>query len=351
MEKITTLYTDYLMSRFGRVMVTTMSSVLEEDISHDKITSYFAENQVDRKRLWLSANLFVKKYLSGDVFPILDDTVIEKHHNNEDEHNCWRCDYSNGRNNKDIDLLKYLYHVETDEDVVRCPMNYRLMGKPIIYVEVFTGKENRKGLVIKNGVLREMVSEAVHNQLLFRFILDESWFWSIDNMRHIPKEKKLFILEVKANLLACRDGYTERDNIQWTGITGYVHGTVPGHIYLKGLYVRAFLIKESFTNKGSSSGERYLVSHDLDLEGYKFMVVYKKWWDVEDFHKGIKQKASTRKSSTNSLTTRVVKIFHIGKHQTEKATISPWHEPFSHEAKVNIAAIKAAYQNLNRIKD
>jgi len=56
------------------------------------------------------------------------------------------------------------------------------------------------------------------------------------------------------------------------------------------------LVRQVFTNKDGSTGERYLVSNDLDLGSAGFMAVYKKRWSVEEYHyaKHIVMQSGTR---------------------------------------------------------
>ncbi len=333
MENIQDIYTDYLLSSFGQASATGLSSLLDENISHDSITRHLCGTAHGEKELWLSVKPFVKKYRSEDACPIFDDTIIEKPYSKVDEHNCYHYDHSKGRNVKGINLLNCLYHSGAETGTVRCPVNYRLVPKPVHYCEVATKKEKRKGAVSKNEMFREMVGQVVHNQLPFRYVLADSWFCSNDNMRSVDKKDKFSIFEIKTNRLACRDG-TQRDNGQWTGITEMVTGDAPVEVFLKGLDIKVLLVRQVFTNKDGSTGERYLVSNDLDLDSADlpvrqagFMTVYKKRWSVEEYHKGIKQNASTGRSPANSLKARANHIFHsiIGIRQTGEAKTGPRH--------------------------
>ena len=46
------LYTDYLISHIGYATATGLSSLLDGEISHDKVTRFLSERQYTGKDLW-----------------------------------------------------------------------------------------------------------------------------------------------------------------------------------------------------------------------------------------------------------------------------------------------------------
>ena len=347
MENITDLYTDYLLSSFGQTTATGLSSVLEEKLSHDKITRHLGNGKVGGKDLWLAVKPFVKQYRSADACLIFDDTIIEKPRSKEDSLNTWHYDHSKGTSVKGINVLNCLYHSTTEKAEVHCPVNYHLVTKPIVYSEIATKKQKRKAEVTKNDVMRGMIAQLTHNQLPFRYVLADSWFCSNENMRYIDRKNKCFVFEIKTNRLACRDG-TQRDKSQWAGIKEVAIGDAPVEVYLKGLDIKVLLVRQVFNNKDGSTGERYLVSNDLDLDKDGFMTVYKKRWSLEEYHKGIKQNASVGKSPANSIRARVGHIYHsvLAYVKLEKLRLAHKTNHFAMKAKIYLAAVKAAYKQL-----
>jgi len=145
MENIQDLYTDYLLSSFGQVTSTGLSSVLDGAVSHDRITRHLSGGAFGGRELWLSVKPFAKKHASEDACIIFDDTIIEKPFSKVDENNCYHYDHSKGRNVKGINMLNCLYHSETETGHVRIPINYHLVAKTLHYCEIATKKEKRKG--------------------------------------------------------------------------------------------------------------------------------------------------------------------------------------------------------------
>ena len=52
MKDLLEFYTDYLISSTGQVTTTGLSRVLNNGISHDKITRFLSEKDYDSKYLW-----------------------------------------------------------------------------------------------------------------------------------------------------------------------------------------------------------------------------------------------------------------------------------------------------------
>ena len=244
MENLEDLYTDYLLSSFGQVTATGLSSMLDGEISHDRITRRLSGG----RELWLSVKPFVKKYRSGEACTIFDDTIVERPYSKVDQHHRCHYDHSKGRSVKGINLLDRPCHSETENGTVRCPVNCHLVAKPIQYCGIAAKKEKRKAGVSKNELFREMVGQSVHNRLPSRYVPADSWFCPNGNMGYIHGKGKLFIFGIKTNRLACRDG-TERDNGQWTGIRDMAIGDALVEACPKGLGTKVLLVRQVFKNK------------------------------------------------------------------------------------------------------
>lgn len=69
------------------------------------------------------------------------------------------------------------------------------------------------------------------------------------------------------------------------------------------------LIKKVFTNEDGSTGFLYLVSNDLNHDADHLYEVYQKRWQIEVYHKSIKQNASLAKSPTKRVLSQSNHIF------------------------------------------
>jgi len=83
----------------------------------------------------------------------------------------------------------------------------------------------------------------------------------------------------------------------------------PVTIYLESVPFALLLIKQVFTNEDGSTGTLYLVTNDTTLSGDGIATIYQKRWNVEPFHKSLKQNASLEKSPTQTVTTQTNHFF------------------------------------------
>ncbi len=55
------LYTDYLISLFFKTTATVLSSRVDACLSHDQITTFLAESNLDSKSLWLNVKPMLRE--------------------------------------------------------------------------------------------------------------------------------------------------------------------------------------------------------------------------------------------------------------------------------------------------
>ncbi|USE37520.1 transposase [Endozoicomonas sp. SCSIO W0465] len=97
---------------------------------------------------------------------------------------------------KGINLLNAHYHAG-DASI---PVAYKLIEKTILYTDLKTKKVRRYAEQTKNEMMREMLMICCHNQLMFRYVLADSWFCSNDNMMFIRHDcNKHFLMAMKSN--------------------------------------------------------------------------------------------------------------------------------------------------------
>ena len=353
------IYTDYLLSSSGQTSATGLSRLLDGTISHDSVSRFLARSDFTSKSLWQSVKPLVRSHENADACLVFDDTIIAKAHTDESDLVCWHYDHAKGCSVKGINLLTAFYVTERSEDsgCLLVPVSYELIKKPAVMCDLGTRKVIRKGERTKNEMLRDMLSIAISNQLLFKYVLADSWFSSVENMDFIHRKKKLFIFDVKENRLAvrCSDS-ADRPNktSQWTNINELdIPDNTPVQVWLKDLSFPVLLVKQVFKNEdGSILGRRFLVSNDLSLSYHDFATTYKKRWGVEEYHKSLKQNTSLAKSPAHTIKTQSNHFFcaiwayvklEILKFQTKL-------NHFQIKAKIHLKALKAAFEELNSIK-
>ena len=190
------LYSDYLLSSFGKTTATQLSSLVDGAYSHDQITRLLSRNHFDSKTLWQYVKPVVRQVEQDDGVLIVDDTVQEKQYSDQNDLIAWHFDHTFGRQVKGINLLNFVYHVGD----ISLPVAYQLIEKPIQYTELKTKKVKRKAEKTKNEYFREMLKVSCNNQLQFKYVLADSWFSSNENMMYIRHDcDKHFIMASKSN--------------------------------------------------------------------------------------------------------------------------------------------------------
>ena len=67
------LYSDYLLCSNGQTTATGLSSVVEGNISHDRITRFLNKEYFDEKTLWKKVKQIVRAYEEEEACLIFDD--------------------------------------------------------------------------------------------------------------------------------------------------------------------------------------------------------------------------------------------------------------------------------------
>ena len=348
------LYTDYLLSSFGQTSATGLSRLVDGEITHDSISRFLSGNEFTSKVLWQKVKSLVRKHQTIDACLIFDDTIIEKPYTDENDIICWHWDHSKKKSVKGINMLNAFYHTQDSKMIepLRIPIGFQLILKTVLFCVIKTKKEKRISPVTKNEMMRDMIAQAIHNQLKFKYILADSWFGSADNMRFIQKKKKFFIFDMKTNRQVATSE-EDRNAGHWTRIDEIdIPDNTPVTVWLKDLEFPILLTKQVFTNKNQSTGVRFLVSNDFSLSDDDFTTLYKKRWSVEEYHKSLKQNAAIEKSPTRTVKTQSNHIFAsiMAYVKLEKMKFSSKLNHFAMKSKIYLAANKAAFKELALLK-
>lgn len=354
MENLLDLYTDYLISSFGQTSATGLSRLIDNAIGHDQFTRLLAHAEFSGKTLWQAVKPLVREHQNEDACLIFDDCLIEKAFTDENDLICWHWDHSKRRNIKGINLLSAFYHTRKDAraETLRIPVGIETIKKTMRFCDLKTKKEKRKSEVSKNELMLKMIAQAIANGLIFKYILADSWFASVENMTYINQKQKIFIFDMKSNRLAA---LREEDRKQgrWTRIDELeIPNNKPVKVWLKDLGFPVLMTKQLFTNKDETTGDRFLVSNDLSLSDDQFTTIYKKRWSVEEYHKSLKQNVSIAKSPTRTVKTQSNHLYAsiMGYIKLEKLKLANKMSHFVMKTKIYNQALKAAFKELAILK-
>lgn len=179
------LYSDYLFSSFSYTTATGLSALLDNQISHDKITRFLSAQEYTSKNLWALVKPVVREVETDDGCLLFDDTVNEKPYTDENDIIAWHFDHSKGRNVKGVNILSSIYHSQD----YTIPISFEIVKKDEEFVDE-QGKKKRRSTINKNEYFRNMFKVSIGNKIRFKYVLADIWFSSKENMEYILENKK-----------------------------------------------------------------------------------------------------------------------------------------------------------------
>lgn len=349
------LYTDYLISSFGPVTSTGLSHLLDNSISHDRISRMLSRKELTQKEYWHAIKGLLRKVESSKGIIKVDDTIEEKPHSTENEIICWHYDHSKDRNVKGINIINFLYQpYASTQTSFSIPIAFEIIEKTEQFIDAKTGKSKRRNSRGKNEIVRERLRIlSQQNRVQFQTVLWDSWYSSNENFVFVHKElKKTFIAAIKSNrkvALTFKDKkqgkFKKITELEWQNGETQI-------VYLQGLDFPLSLVKQIFTNKDGSSGELYLVSNDMNLTNLELSSTYEERWGVEVFHRSLKQNLGLEKSPTKYEITQRNHIFAtmLAWIKLEILSLKNQSTHYAFKTKLYVKALKTAFEELQNLK-
>jgi len=349
MDTLLDLYSDYLISSFGQTTATGLATLLQGGISHDQVTRFLASKPRTAADLWRIAKPFVRRIQSDLGVMIVDDSVSEKPYTDENDIVCWHYDHAHNRTVKGINFLTSLYHNQG----ISLPIGFALIAKTERYIDKKDGKEKRRSPITKNEYYRQLLEQAVQNQVPFRYVLNDVWYSAAENMKFVKHTLgKDFIMPIKTNrkvALSLADKHQGR-YVRVDTLALEPNVTYP--IYLESVDFPMVLVKQVFVNEDDSLGILYLVTSDPTLSSDDLTTLYQRRWNVEPYHKSLKQNASLEKSPTQTVTTQTNHFFAalcaFIKLEMLKVTTKLNH--FALKTKLYVNALHVAFSTLQELQ-
>ncbi len=349
------IYSDFLLSSFTLVTATGLSQMLDNGYSHDQISRFLAQQKFTQKDFWKMVKNIIRKVERDDAVLAVDDVIMEKPHSTENDIISWHWDHAKSRSVKGINILNFLYHsVLPNGESISIPASFEIIEKTEQFYDEKTKKVKRRSSITKNELLRDRLRTLVQlNRLKFKYVVWDTWFSSKENFEYVYyKLKKRFVGALKSNRTVAlskeaklQGKFARVDDLELQPNRTY-------KVWVKGLSFEVLLIKRVFTNKDGSSGELYLVTNDLTLSDEGISTIYEKRWNVEVFHKSLKQNAGLEKSPTKYELTQSNHIFAsmIAFCKLELLKLKENANHFALKSRLYLKAIKAAFAELQRLK-
>jgi hypothetical protein len=343
------IYSDYLISAFGQTTGTGLAGLLSGSVSHDQIQRLLSKEQSSAADLWHIVKPYVRQIQQDDGVVIIDDSIAEKPYTDENEIICWHYDHSQDRSVKGINFVTCLYHAGG----YSLPVGFSIVAKTDYYVDKKDGKRKRRSPISKNAYYRDLLTNARNNQIPFQYVLSDVWYSAAENMMFIKHDlDKDFIMPLKSNRKVALSLQAKRGG-QWVRIDSLtLEANTALEIYLESVDFPLVLVKQVFANEDGSVGIQYLVSSDTSLTGDGMTTIYRKRWNVEPYHKSLKQNASLEKSPTQTVTTQTNHLFaslcaYIKLEWLRKTTTL---NHFALKTKLYVAALQSAFDALRQLQ-
>ena len=266
-------------NRYSGVEAAKALSGTNDAPAHDSISRWLMEQTFEPHDLWKQVR--PKVHLHSSL--IVDDTVLDKQWSPKNELVGWHWSGNEHKVTRGISLVNLL--ATHDDECL--PVDYR----------VYEGKKDEKN---KNEHFTDMLMSAKKRAFEPDYVMADSWYSSLDNMKYIRKLGWKFIFGLKENRLVneTQGTYLAVSALDWTK-------KQVRKVWLKGF---GFVLVARIVFKNGDV--RYIATNNLTLIDYAaFSALSKKRWMIEEFHRGIKQTTGIEKCYSIKKQSQLTHIF------------------------------------------
>lgn len=272
------MYSSFLISNQNRYSGLELSKVAR-DMAHDSVSRWLSDYEHKPQELWNQVKSLVN-IKAG--YLVVDDTTLDKRYSRENE--LARPQYSGDEHGiiNGINLVNLLW-----TDWKKCvPVDYR------VYQKESDGKT-------KNDLFAELLKKAKKRGFFPLYALFDSWYSSINNLKLIREQGWKFICNLKSNrIVSC-------ERVQMA-----LRDLPLANKQVRKVWLKAFghiLVCKVVATNGDIT---YLATNDLSLTNYdEFAGHFQQRWNIEEFHRGIKQTTGIEKCYSTKIASQKTHIF------------------------------------------
>lgn len=275
------LYTNFLIANQNRYSGSELSRVSPvEDLCHDSVSRWLSSSNFTPSDLWNQVKNLVDVKTG---YLLCDDTLLNKQYSRVNE--LAKKQYSGNEHGlvNGICLVNLLW-TSGDEFI---PVDYRIYKKD---------SDDKT----KNDHFQDMLKRAEGRGFSPLYVLIDSWYSSISNLKLIRKFCWNFICSLKSN--------RKISVIQGTYIP--VADLDLAEKQVRKVWLKEFgyiLVCKIVDKKGDIT---YLATSDLNLQDYdNFVNHFQQRWKIEEFHRGIKQTTGIEKCYSTLASSQKTHIF------------------------------------------
>jgi len=250
------LYSSFLIGNQNRYSGVELAKVAD-GMAHDAVSRWLSKFTFKPQELWNQVKNLVNPKAG---YLVVDDTTLDKRYSKENE--LAKLQYSGDEHGlvNGISLVNLLW-----TDPKKCvPVDYR---------------------IYKNDLFLELLKKALKRGFYPLYVLFDSWYSSLENLKFIRSQKLKFICNLKSNRIV------SRHRVQMSLSDLSLADKQVEKVWLKG-FGQILVCKVVATNGDIT----YLATNDLSLTSYdEFTGHFEQRWNIEEFHRGIKQTTGIEK--------------------------------------------------------
>lgn len=252
-------YVDFLVGTQKQYTGAELGRVAPEVMSHSAVHRWLNDETLTPKTLWQESQYMIER-TSG--YLVIDDSVLDKPYALKMDLVKWQ--YSGKHHDvvKGIGLINLLWTGGTQY----IPVDYR------IYAPENDGKT-------KNDHARDMLSMAKKRQFRPQYVLMDSWYTTVGNLKAIDAYGWKWMGTLKQNRLVSqtKGSYLSVADLDWATKSAHT-------VWLKG-YGFVLVVKQSVLHGRVD----YIATNDVSLTAETLQHHWSHRWTIETFHRGIKQ--------------------------------------------------------------
>jgi putative transposase len=238
----------------------------ENTPAHDAFNRLLQRQPHNTEALWQEAKGLINPK-SGIL--VLDDTTLDKPYANKMDLVTYHWSGKHHRVVKGINLLTLLW---TEKDGLLIPCDARIYDKP-------------QGGKTKNEYFKEMLEKAKERGFQPKYVLFDSWYSSIENLKTVRRLEWYFLSRLKDNRLVNPDG---KGNVSINTVEIPPEGRI--------VHLREFGFVKVFRTVSREGEAEYWVTNDCSMTEINRTDLEKQGWGIETYHRGLKQCCGAERS-------------------------------------------------------
>lgn len=342
------LYSDYLLVNQGQTTATGLSALVEGKLSHDAITRSLHQQTYGSAQLWQVVRPFIELIADPNAVLTLDDTVEPKSYMDQNPLIRFHYDHCQQKALKGINQLTALYTAQ----VHSLPVAYELIEKDQSVLHKKTGKTKWVSSVSKQERFRRLIRQSLNNNLIFKYVLADSWFSSAENFSFIAGLNQQFIMPLKSNrkVALCEIDHQQGRYQSIESLVIEEHQCLA--VWVSGVDFPLLLTKQVFKDGDRERGVLYLVTNDSTADSVCIQTQYARRWKVEEFHKSIKSNTGYSRSPAHTVRSQSNHLFlsMLAFVKLEALRLSTSKNHFALKTLLTLNATKLALRELNSLK-